>query len=376
MQRRDPSLLTALRAAVLVGVASALSAKPASALEPDSAAPASPSVLARLSAGRDLLQRVPAIAELEGGWSIVMQLDTLLTSRRWDAPYPKGLIAQQATRVLYGTTWTAMIALESLTLSLASGGRFDWLAEAHYRTDWMFGVSAPSCPTPGANAGCGVGIGGFGGIEVRPFKSSLWYEVSGGWLEQRIASDSRRTLEESAWVLTPLTVTYAASASAGPLGIDARLGPGAYFGMHSAHLHPTTAGERTLDVPWHELYPLDGGVGPGARAELGVTFAHVVRLEGGVVAAPLVLGSRRTHVAPELEPLRLEPNGVPWWRALSCGVAVSDPAWPMRLGMSFFAAELSTRRIEALGHAGFMLRFDFPLRAPGARSATGRHARD
>jgi len=323
-------------------------------------------MLERLSAGRDLLDRVPAIAVLEGGWSVAMQVDTVLASRRWDAPYPQGLVAQQATRVLYGTTWTAMIALESLTTSLASGGRFDWLAEAHYRTDWWFGASAPACPTPGANAGCGLGIGGFGGIEVRPVRSSFWYEVSGGWLEQRIASDARRTLEDSLWVLAPLTVTYAASASAGPLGLDARVGPGAYFGMHSTHLHPTTAGERSLDVPWHELYALSGGLGPGGRAELGITLAHTVRLEGGVVAAPLVLGTRRTSLTPELAPVRLDPRGVPWWRAVSCGVAVSNSALPMRLGLSFFAAELSTRSLDTLGHAGFMLRFDFPLRARGS----------
>lgn len=328
--------------------------------------------LAALGASRRLIDTMPVIAGIEGGWSLVLQLDTLLASRRWSSPQPQGLLAQEATRVLYGSTWTVMLGVEGALALLAGGGNFSWLAEAHYQSDWTFGVTAPACPAPGAGAGCGVGIGGFGGLHARPVGSHFWYEVTGGWLEQRIASDDRRTLEESAWVLSPLAVTYGARAGAGPLAIDLRVGPGAYFGMHSAHLHPTSVGARALDVPWHELYPLDTGAGPGARAELGVTLLHHVRLDGSVVAAPLVLGTRRTRFAPELAPLAPAPDGIPWWRMLTLGLAFEHPALPLRLGVSVFAAELSTRPIDEIGQRGFMLRFDYPLE-PRATSRVSRH---
>jgi hypothetical protein len=83
-----------------------------------------------------------------------------------------------------------------------------------------------------------------------------------------------------------------------------------------------------------------------------------------LVLAPLVAGTRRTRAAPELEPLTLEPRGVPSWRMVTLGVGVDNRALPMRLGLSIFGAELSTRSIDKLGHTAFMLPFDFPLRAP------------
>lgn len=328
--------------------------------------------LSALGASRRLIDTMPVVAGIEGSWSLILQLDTLLSSRRWSAPQPQGLLAQETTRILYGSTWTVMLGVEGALALLAGGGNLSWLAEAHYQSDWTFGVTAPACSTPGVNAGCGVGIGGFGGLHARPVGSHFWYEVTGGWLEQRIASDDRRTLEESSWVLSPFAVTYGARAGSGPLAVDLRLGPGAYFGMHAAHLHPTTTGARSLDVPWHELYPLDVGVGLGARAELGVTLFRHVRIDGSAVAAPLALGTRRTRFSPELAPLAPAPEGIPWWRMLTLGVAFEHPALPLRLGASVFAAELSTRPIDELGQRGFMLRFDYVL-DPRATSPASKH---
>lgn len=307
------------------------------------------------------------MALLDGSWSLVTELDTLLTSRRWDAPYPEGLVAQLATRTLYGTSFTSMIVLETFAASLASGGRFDWLAEAHYRTDWLFGVTAPACPSSGAYAGCGAGVGSFGGLEVRARGSPLFWSVTGGWLEQRIANDAQRTLEESLWILTPLAVAYGPEARSGAVALAARLGAGAYFGMHSAHLHPTELGAETLRVPWHELYPLDVGVGPGVRAELSLSVARSARLSGAAVLAPLVAGSRRTRSSPELEPLPMGHAGIPTWRALTLGLDITPPSSPLEFGAALFVAELSTRPIGELGHAGFLFQFDFPLRLAPAR---------
>jgi hypothetical protein len=60
---------------------------------------------------------------------------------------------------------------------------------------------------------------------------------------------------------------------------------------------------------------------------------------------------------------------VPWWRALSAGLSIERPILPMRLGLAVFLAELSTRPINELGHAGFMLRFDYPL----STTLVGKH---
>ncbi len=317
-----------------------------------------------LTAGHRVVNGVPAIAALEGAWSMVLELDTLLTSRRWDAPYPEGLVAQAATRLLYGSGWTVMLGLETAIALAASGGHLDWVGDARYVSDWMIGTTTPTCPTPGTGAGCGAGVGGFVGVHVRPKRSAFWYEVSAGWLEQRVANDAERTLEESFWVLSPLTVTYGPHAAAGPIALDARIGPGAYFGMHSAHLHPTSEGVRAgVDVPWTELYPLDVGVGLGGRAELDLTVARRLCFEARYVLAPLVAGTRHPRMTPKLEPLAKAPDGILWWRAFSVGVTADNRHAPFRLGASLFFAELSTRPPNELGHAGFMLHFDYSLAA-------------
>jgi len=70
---------------------------------------------------------------------------------------------------------------------------------------------------------------------------------------------------------------------------------------------------------------------------------------------------------PEVEPLPTGQHGIPTWRALSLGLDVSPRGSPLRFGAALFLAELSTRPIGELGHAGFMFRFDFPLRLEPAR---------
>lgn len=339
----------------------------------DSAGSAGDSYLRRfvhdVSAGSDLLRTVPTIAVFDGGYSIALQIGSAVASQRWRAPVVRGLLAQEAQRVLYGTSWTAMLGLESLAAVVLGGGRFDWLGEAMYRTDWIFGIDAPPCPRSGAYGGCGIGIGGFGGIHVRPLGSHVWYEVSGGWIEQRVANDARRTLSESAWVMTPLAAAYEVKSELdAPVAIRARAGPGLYFGMHNASVHPTELGTRTLDPPWHELYPLDAGAGPGGRAEVRVIFARHLSLDGELVVAPFLLGGPTHRPSPDVAPLDAPRGGTPTWRHLDLGVSWDHAtALPMRAGVSFFGAELSGRPVTELGHRGVMLRFEFPLRIAEAR---------
>jgi hypothetical protein len=362
---------------LVVSIATAAVAAPAAAVEPAPPPPSPsprPSALDGLQAGRRLLKTAPTIGTLDGSWSIVLQVSSLLASRRWDAPYPQGLLAQGGIRMLYGGSWMAMLGLAGLAASAATGGSFDWIEEASFRANWMVGLTAPPCPDPrSATGGCGLGLGGHGGLHVRRRGSRLWYEVTGGWIEQRIADDDLRTLSQSVWVLAPLVVTYEiATAAGGPIALRLRAGPGLYFGMRNAHAHPTPAGAEVLDIPWYELRPLDVGVGPGARIEARVVCARRLHLEGELVVAPLLAGTRRTGPPPEpeLAPLDAdgEARGLPIWRMLAAGVAWDDPRFlPMRIGLSVFAAELSGRSLSRLGHRGVLVRFDFPLAAPGAR---------
>jgi hypothetical protein len=117
-------------AAVLAAVAARSS--PSAAEEPADPGVTRPRLGESLATSRRLVSSVPALAALEGSWSIVLELDTLLTSRRWDAPYPEGLLAQAATRILYGSSWTAMLGLEGALAALASGGDLAWIGEARY----------------------------------------------------------------------------------------------------------------------------------------------------------------------------------------------------------------------------------------------------
>ncbi|MCA9589224.1 MAG: hypothetical protein KC657_28130, partial [Myxococcales bacterium] len=126
---------------ILAATAGPLCASPAGADEPRPGArpPRPRGLVADLRAGKDLLDTVPTIAVFDGSWSLNLQLSTLLTNRTWSAPYPGGLLSHFTTRFLYGTTWVAMLGVESLAAVTATGARFDWIGEAHYRTDWALG---------------------------------------------------------------------------------------------------------------------------------------------------------------------------------------------------------------------------------------------
>jgi hypothetical protein len=316
--------------------------------------------LPKLTVGRDLIRTAPAAALLDGAWSASLQIVSAFSSNRIRGPQPRGLLAHEATRVLYGSSWTAMLALETFVVAAAAGG-FDFLAEAVYRTDWLVGAELPACPAGASLGGCGLGAGGFGGLAFRPKGSALFFEAGGGWLEQRVRADDRRTLSESMWVLNPITVTLPVETPAAPLGLFLRAGPGLYFGMHNAHLHAHRASARA-GVPWHELFPLDAGLGPGGRAEAGILIARRVRFHGEVVGALLPLGTRGSTPGEALRPLA-RSRGVPSFRQVSAGIGYEDPSTPMRLGVSLFAAELSSRPYTELGHRGAFLRLEFPLKA-------------
>lgn len=323
----------------------------------------------RFRAGADLIDSAPNALVLDGMWSVSMHVATELTNRTWDAPYPWGTLGQYSTRLLYGIPWTLMLGLESLILVSASGGTFDWLAEASYRSDWMIATDLPVCPRPGAYGGCGTGVGDFAFLSIRPRGWKWWFEAGGGWIQQRVFNDQFRTVAESSWVLSPITALYEVKTDPeAPVALRAFIGPGIFFGLHNGHMHPTLRGQREKDLrpPWHEMYLLDGGIGPGGRAEVRATFFRLVSLEAELVMAPFLLGGPAgSRPSTDIAPLDFEREGMSVWRKATFALGYVDPKWPLHPKAAVFGAELSDRPVEKAGHRGVMLRFDIPLRVGG-----------
>jgi hypothetical protein len=305
------------------------------------------------------------VAIAEGGWTIALHVNTYLIGRTWTPPYPDGQIGHWTTRLLYGGSWSLMLGIESMVAVLANGGSLDWIAEASYRSDWVTLVDLPTCPATGAFGGCGMGVGGFSWFQVRPVRWPFFVEAGGGWIQQRVATDADRTMTESTWVLSPLTVLYEMKTDQeAPVALRALVGPGVFFGMHNAHIHPTESGQARYDPPWHQMYPLDAGAGPGGRAEIRVTLFRRVSVTGEIVVAPFVVGGPTSRASSDVAPLDFEREGVSTWRKANVGLGYYDRSMPFVTTLSFFSAELSERPVERLGYRGMMLRLDVPLRVP------------
>jgi hypothetical protein len=268
------------------------------------------------------------------------------------------------TRTLFGTTWTLVLGGESLALALGMGGNFAWARQARWRTDALVGLGVPAgCAKPGSNAGCGMGFGTFGGLRFELRSVPLWLEASGGWIEQRVVSDGSRTLAESTWLMTPLHVFHQAQVERGPFRLTAAIGPNVDFGMHTAHLHAHAGEAKPYPRNWLEMHPLDGGVGGGFQAEVDVEILRRVSIDAETHVSALAIGFVDRQPDAGLAPLHgARAGGIPVFRRVSLGVAYHIPALPLKLGLAYWAAELSTRSITTLGHEAVLLRFDFPLR--------------
>lgn len=312
------------------------------------------------------MSSIPTAAALDGVWSLSLQSATQFVNRTWSPPFPWGSIGHYWTHILYGTSWTLMLGLESLIVVLASGGKLDWMAEASYRVDWILGYDLPACPRPGAMGGCGIGAGDFAYISVRPLRSKWWYEAGGGWFQQRVANDELRTIGESTWVLMPFAAMREFSTDLEQdIAVRTFVGPAAFGGMHSVNFHPTQKGTELYDVPWTELYPLDGGIGPGARAEGRLIAWQKYSLEGELIFAPFLLGGPIRQVSHDVAPLDYPRQGFSVWRKATLGLSWFDPKiLPFKTTLAFFAAELSDRPVEKMGYRGAMFRFDIPLKVP------------
>jgi hypothetical protein len=311
---------------------------------------------------------LPTAALIDGTYTFFLSFMAELPQRAWNAPYPWGTIGHYATRLLYGGAWTLVVGGESLAVWLIAGQKLGWLAEAMYRTDMVIPIDLPMCPRPGAFGGCGIGIGGYSFIRIRPVGTHFHFEAGGGWIQQRVLDDELRTVGESQMVLTPVTALYELKTNPDdPVAFQLLAGPGVFFGVRNAHLHSTSRGRDVYDrIPWHQMYPLDAGVGPGARVEGRISFRQHLTVEGDVTMAPFVLGGPTDSVSADVAPFDTTPrDGVSVWRRVNAGIGYDDPTvLPFKPTLAFFAAELSNRSVDKIGYQGVMMRFDIPLKVP------------
>lgn len=314
--------------------------------------------------GKDMVRRVPTAAALDGSWSLITQYQSILIDRGlFSSGWARGLGAHVIQKVLYGTTWTALVGGEALIV-LAASHDMSWIGGARYRTDWMIPFDLPTCSHPGANGGCGLGQGGFAYLQLRPKDTHWWLEVGGGSFDQRVLDDALRELGETTWLLTPLTALYEmATPTDWPIATNWQIGPGLFGGMLNASMQPTTKGQDVYrSQPWTQIYPLYGGVGPGARTELSLVLFQHVALDGDLTIAPLLLGGAG-HPSANVAPLDGPRSGFPTWRKLDFGIGYQDYRnLPFKPAFEFFGAELSSRRVDKVGYRGAMMRFDIPLR--------------
>lgn len=320
------------------------------------------------NAGSDLVGSVPMAAILDGGWSITTQINTSLIDRTWTTPRPYGTLGHYTRRLTYGLSWSLMLGVESMIAIASHGDSLDWIGGATYRTDWMLPVDLPACRHIGADGGCGIGVGNMAFITVAPRHSKWWFEAGGGWFEQRVLYDAVRTLGESTWMLTPLSVMRELSTNQDwPIALQWYIGPGIYGGMHSGNMHPSVRGQDVYpNFRASELYVFDGGVGPGLRTELHINVLRHLTFEGNLVFAPLLIGGASRDISRAVEPLNYPRSGVPIWRKLDFGIGFQDyKALPFKPVLMFFGAELSERHLDKLGYRGGMIRFDVPIRVPG-----------
>lgn len=314
-----------------------------------------------------LSRGLPTAALIDGTWSLALAFQAELPSRAWAPPYPWGTIGNYSTRILYGTAWTVAIGGEALAVLALTGAGLDGVAEATYRTDMIGTFDLPACPHPGARGGCGVGVGGYSYLQVRPRGSHVVFEAGGGFIQQRVLNDALRTVSESQLILSPVTALYSLETNPdGEVALRVRAGPGVFFGMHNGHVHPTPRGRDVYhDLPWHQMFPLDVGAGPGGRVEGRVAIHQHLVVEADLTMAPLVIGGPESQVSAEVAPLDRPRHGVSVFRRIIAGVGWDDPnLLPFKPTLSFFATELSDRAIDRIGYQGLLLRFDVPLKVP------------
>ncbi len=312
--------------------------------------------------GDDLVAQAPVAATLSNTWSAPLSVSWVLSGRLFSGPIAQSVSSFVVARVLNGTTWSVLLGLELAAIRRLGKG-WGWLEEVSFNINQLVGVGVPAgCSSATEARGCGLGLGGNDELRGR-LRGTPWvFSLTGGWIQGRVIADEKRTVMESTWLFSPIAAQIEGVLARGPLRARGAIGPGLYFGMHAAHVHPESAKDK-LGVPWHGLYPLDGGVGVGLRADASLTIGRVFSLGGTLIVAPM-LGRSLPDIDPVAAPVRSSAgSGLLSWRAASLGATVELPGTRgTRIGLRYWAGELSSRPLPNAGHRAIALRWEIPLR--------------
>ncbi|MEO7328799.1 MAG: hypothetical protein ABI193_09495 [Minicystis sp.] len=315
-----------------------------------------------LRGGDDLIAQAPVAATLSNTWSAPLSVSWVLSGRLFAGPIAQGVSSFVVARVLNGSTWSVLLGLELAAVRRLGHG-WGWLERVSFNADQTYGFNVPAgCSGAYAARGCGLGLGGTDELRGR-LRGTPWvFSLTGGWIQGRVATDEKRTVIESTWLFSPVAAQIEGTATLGPLRARGAIGPGLYFGMHIAHVHPETT-KDDLGVPWHGLYPLDGGIGLGLRADASLTIGRVFSLGGTLIVAPM-LGRSLPDIDPVAAPVRSSAGrGLLSWRTASFGATVELPNTAgTRIGLRYWAGELSSRPLPSAGHQAIALRWEVPLR--------------
>lgn len=313
----------------------------------------------------DPLRYAKYAAIVDGGWSLVLTGAWALSARSYAPPHAEGIVAIATARVLYGTTWSVLLATEVAIARVLAGEAWSGMSQGSFKNHWLFGIRVPGdCRARGEAGGiCGVGLGSFGEISALVTRGDVPIRVAltGGWIQGRYYHDSERTLMESTWVQSPVGVWFEPRLSFGPVALELSAGPAVFWGMHNAHLHPERG--SGFDAPVHELIPLHYGFGPGVHGGLALVFFDAVALEIDADLAPLLLGGSNEGAAEKVLPMRpFEHTGVVVWRRAAAGIRFQlDVLHPLILAARVFTSELSPRPLDRIGHLAFGLQFEVPI---------------
>ncbi|MEQ9496952.1 MAG: hypothetical protein RIT81_08835 [Deltaproteobacteria bacterium] len=320
---------------------------------------ATPVVPPAPEAERDAFRYAKYAALIDGVWSGAMTVAWSLSANSHRTPQPEGAIGIVLARVLYGTTWTVQVALNTALLRFALGEDFDGLEKGSLRNNWLVGLDIPAPCERGGGDTCGLGLGGYSEITVK-LRSGLELTMTGGWIQGRFDTDERRTLMESTWIQAPLIVRTRHRAELGPVAFEAVFGGGLYYGMHNAHVHERPAFRGDLDVPPWELIVLHAGAGVGAHAKVAVDLFDVITVEGEADLAPFLINVR-PRPPDVVAPLAADRTGLPVWRRASVGVGLADGILPVRLSVRYYGLELGPRPTDGFGHRGLIFQFETPF---------------
>jgi hypothetical protein len=290
-----------------------------------------------------------------------------LSSRAYDAPYPNGLLGVAAARVMNGTSWTVLITAEVALLRWLSGEHWEGLSHGTLMDNWLIGFDVPGrCRSGRAAPGsCGLGLGAYGetGVTIERGDVPIRAVMSAGWIEGRFDDTPARTLIEHTWVQAPVSLRPEVPIALGPFDLRLILGPGVYWGLHTAHVHPHPAFQDELNIPWHEITVLHGGVGFGLYGRVELGFMGAISIHADADLAVLPLGGSNTGAPPVvlvLDPFR--DRGPVLWRRFATGVGLS-PSFlsPLKLAIRYWTGELSPGPLTKLGHQCLGLEFEVPM---------------